>query len=391
MISFFREIKILFTGNLLSAIFGALCLFLITYYGDYNEITYINYSFALASTIFTFLDFGRSNAILLSKQTKDERFNDHNFSFLLIILIILFNLIFSLIIEKSFLDVSLIVSLFIPQRTFYSVCVSIKDDFSAIISQLSLSLLKLFAVIFLINSELNIEFLISLFYGISLTLLSVYYLKFYKYFSLKFTFMRIRELFSDMKYIGPNNLVLVVTDKFELLFFIYLINNKEYASFSSLIGISYLIGIFVDAVMKKLYIDLRNQKTSNRLKLYRFIKIKFKSICLLLIIILIFIPYVADIFLAFKLQTVKEIVFFSIIFQLLRFISQFLELDFISHGSRNILTIKIINLFLLFSGIIISYFFELNFVYILVLFCLIRIFLIIPLTLFNFERKYEHS
>ena len=201
--------------------------------------------------------------------------------------------------------------------------------------------------------------------------------------------MRIRELFSDMKYIGPNNLILVVTDKFELLFFIYLINNKEYASFSSIIGLSYLIGILVDAVMKKLYIDLRNQKTSNRLKLYRFVKINFKSICLLLVIILTFIPYVADIFLAFKLQTVKEIVFFSIIFQLLRFISQFLELDFISHGSRNILTIKIINLFLLFSGVIISYFFELSFVYILVVFCLIRIFLIIPLTLFNFERKYE--
>ena len=167
MISFFKEIKVLFIGNLVSAFFGALCLLLITYYGNYNEITYINYSFALASTIFTFLDFGRSNAILLSKQTRDQKFNDHNFSYILIILILLFNFIFSLISEKSFLDVILIVSLFIPQRTFYSICVSIKDDFSAVVSQLSLSFLKLFAVILLINSELNIKFLISLFYGIS--------------------------------------------------------------------------------------------------------------------------------------------------------------------------------------------------------------------------------
>lgn len=391
MISFFKGITILLTGNLLSAIFGALCLLLITYYGDYNQINYINYTFALASTIFTFLDFGRGNSILLSKKTNNQKFNDYNFSFLLIISILFLNLAFSSITEVKILDTLLIVSLLISQRTFYSVCISLNNDVSAVISQVILSLLKLFVVILLLISELNIEFLISLVYSISLIVLSVYYLKFYKHFSLKSTFSRIKNLFSDMKFIGPNNAFLVLTDRFEILFFIYLINDKEFASFSSLLGISYLIGIFVDALMKKLYINVRNQKISNRSRLYSIIKTNFKSIFLFLIISLTVIPYVADILLNFKLQNVKEIVFFCIIFQLLRFISQLLELDFISHKSKNILFIKIINLFFLFMGIISSSIFKLSFIHILIVFCAIRLFLILPLVSFNFKRNFELS
>lgn len=387
MNSFFREIKVLFTGNLLSAIFGALCLLLITYYGSYSQITYINYSFALASTIFTFLDFGRSNAILLSETTKIEKFNDYNFSFLLTILILTLNLVFFSITGIDYFGVLLIASIMISQRIFYSVCVSLTYDITAVVSQVILSLLKLIVIILLIVSELNVEFLISLVYGISLIMIGTYYLKFYNFFSLKSTLSRIRNLFQDMKFIGPNNLFLVLTDRFEILFFIYLISEKEFASFSSLIGISYLIGIVIDAVMKKLYINVRKHKISNKSKLYNFLKTEFKLILLTLIITLIVAPYIADIFLNFKLQNVKEIVFFSIVFQLLRFISQFLELDFISHRSKNILFIKAINLLLLFSGLIFCLIYKLSFIHILIVFFSIRLLLIIPLVSFNFNMK----
>lgn len=388
MFSFLREIKILLTGNLLSAILGAIGILLVTYYGSYNQISYINYSYALASTIFTFLDFGRSNAILLSKETKSQKHNDFNFSFLLIALLIFLNFVFSSTLDLNFFDIISIVSLLLFQRIFYSVYISCNDDQSAVLSQVILSTLKLTVITFLIFSQLNIKFLISIVYGVSLVILSIYHLKFYKYFSLKSIFSRIKYLFSDMKIIGINNFFLVVTDRFEILFFVYIINQKEFASFSSLIGISYLIGIIVDAFMKKLYINSRKKRTSNRLSVYRIIKTNFKSLLLFLILMLIIIPFVAETLLNFKLQNVKEIVFYSLVFQLLRFISQLLELDFISHNSKNIFLIKIINLLFLFVGLIIASILKFNFINVLIMFCMIRLLLIIPLVSFNFKRTH---
>ena len=290
---FLKSTLILFSGNIIAGFIGFLSLTFLTYFGTIKQINYINYVFYLAPTIFTFIDFGRSNATLLASNKKSEPYDI--FISIFQIFILIFPLVFLYALDLNFqfiLEIYFILTCLLIQKIYYSVFLKKSKEFFAVISQVILSFLKLFAIILIVIYSNYENYFISIIYGFSFFIFLFYYVICFKNQLSdlnKKIFNRISDLWKDMKVIGPNNISLILLDRFEILFLIYILNDIEYATLVTIIGYSFLIGIVVDAIMKKLYVDLENQKVSNKTLFSRFItKYGFKfflTIFLLFVVI----------------------------------------------------------------------------------------------------------
>ena len=375
---FLKSTAILFSGNIMAGFIGFISLSLLTYFGTIKQINYINYLFYLAPTVFTFIDFGRSNATLLASNKTSEPYDI--FISIFQIFILIFPIVFLLVLNLNFqfiLEIYFILTCFVIQKIYYSVLLKKSKEIYAVISQIILSFLKLFAVILIVIFNDYESYFISIIYGFSLFVFLFSYLIFFKnHLSdlYKKIFNRISDLWKDMKVIGPNNISLILLDRFEILFFIYILNDIEYASLVTIIGYSFLIGVVIDAIMKKLYVDLENQKFSNKILFMSFIKKYGLKFFLAIFLIFLAIYNTIDIIVINKFILIGELIIFSILFQITRFISQFIELDYFRIRSSKLIKLRMIFLFIFSCSLFICYYFDFSLFSCLVIFIIIRLF-----------------
>lgn len=379
----------MFYGNFFSSFLGAMSLSLLSFFGAYDQINYINYVFNLAATIFTFIDFGRSNAILLNKQTSSDTQNDLQFSIVQIIIILaLVSLIDVLgLFNLSFFDLTFIVCLFLVQRTYYSNCIANEQDYKGVSSQIYLSIIKLVAILGIVTiPTLSTKIIISFLYGTCLLVVTLLFLiktTQNNGFSIKETTKRITTLLKHMKIIGPNNIFLILIDRFEILFFIYLIGDIEYASFITLISYSYLIGILVDAVMKKLYLKDGLSTRSYKNNMIIFLKKHKLKISAVFVLIIISMSFFTNKVFNHKFVLVEQIIVYAVFFQSLRFVSQYVELDFIRTASSKLLVLRTINVILFIIGFVVCLQMEVHLTHLLIIFSALRLLNITLLFILN--------
>ena len=119
---FLKSTLILFSGNIIAGFIGFLSLTFLTYFGTIKQINYINYVFYLAPTIFTFIDFGRSNATLLASNKKSEPYDI--FISIFQIFILIFPIVFLYALDLNFqfiLEIYFILTCLLIQKIYYSV------------------------------------------------------------------------------------------------------------------------------------------------------------------------------------------------------------------------------------------------------------------------------
>jgi hypothetical protein len=186
-----------------------------------------------------------------------------------------------------------------------------------------------------------------------------------------------------MKIIGPNNISLILLDRFEILFLIFLLNDIEYATLVTIIGYSFLIGMVVDAIMKKLYVDLEYQTISNKILFLKFIDKYGFILCTALILLMTIIYMTIDLFSINKFILIGEVIIFSIMFQISRFISQFIELDYFRIKSNKLIKLRMIFLFIFSCALYICWQYKLSFFECLIFFLFVRFFTLFILIKIN--------
>lgn len=378
MIILFKSIGKLLTGNIISGIIGFSTLSLLTYYGNNNDISYFNHIFNLAATLFTIADYGKSNAILLSNNNRDSFKNEFCLTFLtLFCLPILSTIIYYVFSWSGVFDLTLIIGCLVIQKTLYSLYVLINKEWFAILTQIYIALLKITLVYFYIFYSYDKSNLFCFLYGgtilLTLTIIS-FQNNLYNNFITN-SINRIQELWRNMKTIGPNNISLIVLDRFEILLFIYIAKEHEYASLVTILGYSYLFGMFVDAVMKRSYKNYHSKNELNTSILISYYKRNIISLITSSFILIPLFVVVGNEILPATLSYKTELIIYSIAFQLSRFACQYIELDLINYNGGKLMKIRIFQLSLFFICFLIALSTKLPFLYLILLFLALRLLL----------------
>lgn len=324
-----KSFLLLFVG---SNVIAALIAFIINTWVNIScEVDFISkytYNLALSSFVFTLIDFGRINDSLLRKNdSKNDLIINIFFSISICILCLAFKLI-----SLPVFGVGVI--LFI-QRYSLNYNVIRESGRGTWLLQISGPMIRLLLVV-LISMNIEMNDISILILGLIMVLIMLL-----KYGAIKlFT----RTAFN----IGLLNLGLILIERFDVLTLRSSLSNVDYASLSAILSYTYLVGIFADPIIKLLY------KSGNELSiefLDKKIRENVRYIMILTSAIIIIGYVVLEYSFGNKFTNILLFLFYGVLLQVIRLISQIYEITILEKSIYTIIAIRAISILILIIGV----------------------------------------
>lgn len=326
-----KSFLLLFVG---SNVIAAVIAFIInTWVNISYEVEFIGkytYNLALASFVFTLIDFGRINDSLLNNNSSRK-------DLILNIILSIGLCVLALGLKVISMPVFVVTVLLFIQRYILNYNVITESRGGIMLLQICGSLIRLLLVLLIsINFETGEAYVLIL----GLIVLSVVFLK-----------HRVRKLFTKTALnIGALNLGLILIERFDVLALRNLLTSVNFASLSAILSYTYLIGIFIDPIIKLLY------KSGNEISIKLLdAKIKDNTIYITAITCLITLLgyFILDYFFGDKFVNILLFLLYGVLLQLIRILAQVYEITILEKSTKKIILLRALSILILFVGMIV--------------------------------------